>query len=315
MTRAENLIVEGKCFFPLDDINKYKLVKELITEFMTIKNYYPMDDSHIFYQNKFLTISFYYNMYSIKTPFLESIKCSLGIKDKREISREKYFMGLDQTREDLPFIIYFYIIPSKVNDRDGFLIQIRSEPVVLFKMRQSDYRPMYDEFEYSNIIETNRQFINEIMFGLPNGIVIEKPKALSEVINTPFIDLLRNKGFEKISNLLKQGSTKLERGDVEDGLTDLRSALEQFIKQLVQKIGENPQDNIPSNLDILKKNGYIDEHLHSLIKNSLYEWIYRRISDTCVHKREKISMNDAKLLFSISDIIMKYLIEKVVYRR
>jgi hypothetical protein len=315
MTRAENLIVEGKCFFPLDDINKYKLVKELITEFMTIKNYYPMDNSHIFYQNKFLTISFFNNIDSKKTPFLESIKCSLGIKDKQDISREKYFRGLNQTREDLPLQITFYIIPSKQNERDGFLIHIRSEPIVLFKMRSLNYRPIYDEFEYSNIIETNKQFINEIMFGLPNGKVIEKPKALSEVINTPFIDLLKNKGFEKISTLLKQGSTKLERGDIEDGLTDLRSALEQFIKELVQKIGENPQDNIPSNLDILKKNGYIDEHLHSLIKNSLYEWIYKHISNTCVHKREKISMNDAKLLFSISEIIMNYLIEKVVYRR
>jgi hypothetical protein len=263
VTRVENLIVEGKCFFPFADINKYKEIKQLITEFMSIKNYFPMDDSHIFYQTKFLTISFSRYMSHRKISFLESIKCSLNIKDKKEISQEKYFEGLQLITDATPFMIYFYINPSKVNDRDGFLIQIRAEPVVLFKMRQLGYRPIFDDFQYSNIIDANRQFIDEIMFSLPNGIVIEKPKALSEVINTPFIDLLRNKGFEKISTLLKQGNTKLERGDIEDGLTDLRRALQQFIEELVQKIGDVPQNNIPSNLDIFKKNGYIDEHLHS----------------------------------------------------
>ena len=192
---------------------------------------------------------------------------------------------------------------------------IRSEPVILFQMRQLGLRTTFDEFTYSNIVENNKHFINEIMFGLTGGQIIEKPKAIAEFTQTPTIDILKNIGFNKIAHLLKQGNLKLERGDIEDGLTDLRGALEQFIKELVEKIDEKPTKYISNNLDILKKHGYIDKHLHSIIKDTLYDWIYRHVSDTSVHKREKINISDAKLLFSVSELIMNHLIEKVVYRR
>ncbi len=315
MTRAENLIVEGKFFYPLDDLKKFNRLKEKITEFMVLNQYQPTGQN-IFFENNFLTMAFLLNISHLSSiPLSSRIRHFLRLVSRDIIEQEKHYEDLKNVRDDLPFKIVFYIIPSKMKEINGFIIEIRSEPVILFKMRQLGSRPTLDEFTYSNIIENNKQFINQIMFGFGGGSIIEKPKAIAEFIQTPFIDILKNIGFEKIAELFKQGNLKLERGDIEDGLTDLRGALEQFIKESVEKIDVKPANNIPSNLDILKKYGYIDEHLHSIIKDTLYDWIYSYISDTCVHKREKISLSDAKLLFSVSEIIMTYLIEKVVYRK
>jgi len=315
MSRAENFIVEGKCFYPLDDFKKYSILKNLIKEFMVIKNYVSADDFYVFDTNKFLTMSFSKNLNIPKTSLLKSIKKNVGFLHEDEIFQEKYFISLDLTRDDLPFKVIFYIIPTKLKDNNGFFIQIRSEPAILFKMRQLNYRPVYDEFIYSNIIDTNKQFINEIMFALTGGNIIEKPKAISEFILTPFIDRLNNLRFDKTAQLFKQGNLKLERGDIEDGLTDLRGALEEFIEEIVKKINVESAGNIRNNLDILKKHGYIDEHLHSIIQYTLYDWVYKHISNTSVHKREKLNIIDARLLFSVSELIMNCLIEKAVFRR
>lgn len=314
MTRVENLIVEGKCFIPMDDQKQYVRLKETIAELMNIKGFKTTDTNLYIDHNKFLSMSFATTMLNLENSFSLKIKRLLGLVNENRILFEKHQNGLKNTRNDIPFMITFNIIPDILKNQNGFYVQIRSEPAILFQMRQLNWRPTIDEFMYSNIVETNRQFINEIMFSM-SGTIIEKPKALAEIFQTPFIDVLRNLGFKKISTLLKQGSLKLERGDIEDGLTDLRSALEQFFKEMVERINEKPTSNIPNNLDILKKNGYIDEHLHSIIKNTLYEWIYRHISNKSVHKREKINIYEAKLIFSISELIMNYLIEKVVYRR
>ena len=314
--RVENLIVEGKCFFPLDNSKQYGRLKEIITEFMHVHDFESTDRSTYFYENKFFTMSYQLILSHNSTiPFSSKIKKSFGLLSQQEIDQKKHFEVLGKTREDLPFMVTFHIIPKKIKDNNGFLIIIRSEPVSLFQMRQLGLRTTLDEFAYSNIIENNKHFINEIMFGLTGGHIIEKPKAIAEFTQTPITDILKNIGYDKVAQLLKHGNLKLERGDIEDGLTDLRGALEQFIKELVEKIDEKPTNNIPSNLDILKKHGYIDTHLHSIIKDTLYDWIYRHISNTSVHKREKINISDAKLLFSVSELIMDHLIEKVVYRR
>jgi hypothetical protein len=144
---------------------------------------------------------------------------------------------------------------------------------------------------------------------------IEEPSAISSVAITSISDKLDFFGYPKIKNLLENGISKTNRGLQEDGLTDLRAALEQFIIEMVKKIGKEPKNKIFENLSILKQNGYIDENIYSIIYETLYEWIYRYLSDKTIHKRENINIDDAKLLFSMSELIIGYLIEKVVYRR
>lgn len=115
---------------------------------------------------------------------------------------------------------------------------------------------------------------------------------------------------------MKNGKMKIERGDIEDGLTDLRSSLEMFIKALVEKIGEKPneQQKLRENLDILKNKGYIEEKIISLINNILCSWLYQYLSDKPVHKREKLNLKDAEFLFSVFEECAEYLLNKVIYR-
>lgn len=312
MTRVENLIVEGKCFYPWDNPQEYNKFNNMISEFMRQRLYISTTFPTNFIEDRFLSMSFVLNFgrMDIKIPFFTKIAMFLRLENSQKIYETK----LGNIREDLPFNIIVYMNSHTLNNQKGFLLNIRSEPVLLFQMRQLRYRPNLDDFRYSNIIETNKQFINEIMYGT-GGVIIEKPKVIAEIIHTPFIEVLKNLGFDKIADLLKQGNLKLERGDIEDGLTDLRGALQLFIEEMVKKINQEPATNFPSNLDILKKYEYVDAHLYSVIRDTLYEWMYRYISDKPVHKREKININDAKLFFSMSEVLMNYLIEKVVYRR
>lgn len=315
MISVEELIVEGKCFVPMDDITQYQKMKNHIKEFMNNNAYISDDVDSFSIPNKFLTMSFFLKWtISSKIPLGIRIKKLLHLIHEEEVLKKQYYVGLYATRDDIPLKITFLINPSILKNQQGLYIKIRSEPVILYKMRQYGERPKLDEFTYSNIIDTNKQFINEIIFGTLGGFTIEEPKVIAEPIKSQFIDVLTNLGFDKIAQLIEKGNSKIERGDIEDGLTDLRSALEHFSQEMVSKINLTPQKNIPSNLDILKKYGYIDEHLHSIVQETIYDWIYRYISNTSVHKREKISVGDAKLLFSISELVMNYLIQKVIYR-
>lgn len=311
MTRVENLIVEGKCFFLWDNPQEYTKLNNMISDFLWNRNYVHSTAPNLI-GDRFLSMTFIRNIQGmdIKIPLFLKLSKLLGFKTNQKI----YEIQLACTREDLPFQIIINMNSHTLNNQKGFLFHIRSEPVLLFKMRQLGYSLDLDDFRYSDIIETNKQFINQIMYGT-GGMIIEKPKVIAEIIHTPFIQLLKNLGYSKIADLLKQGDIKLERGDIEDGLTDLRETLQLFIEEMVKKINQEPTTNFPSNLDILKKYEYIDGHLYKIIRDTLYDWMYRYLSDKPVHKREKININDAKLFFSMSEVLMKYLIEKVVYRK
>lgn len=314
MVRVENLIVESKCF--ISPKVETQTIKKMLTAFMVKKNYGSEDAISNFFQDGFLTMVFYWMPKPPRIPYSLKIKEFCGLISKEEINQQMHFAELGTTRDDLPFKITFFITPSKLQDRGGFIINIRSEPVILFKMRQlENFRPKIDEFEYSNIIENNKQFLNEIMVAIV-GTIIERPKAIVEDIKTPITEKLEKSGFEKISQLLIQGKLKIERGDIEDGLTDLRSSLEMFISELVEKIGRKPyqQNKIKDNLNVLKDDGYIDERICGLIVNILYNWLYRYLSDKPVHKREKLNLNDAKFMFSILEENMEYLLNKVISR-
>jgi len=315
MIRVENLIVEGKCFIPSSiDLKSIDGLKNLLTEFMSRAGYEPQDLTTIFFRDRFLTTSFYLISPFREIPLTLKIKKSLGLVSEEEINWRKYSNALTRTRDDVSFKVNFSIIPSKQKDREGFIIAIRSEPAILFKIRSLGKKPSLDEFDYSNIIESNRHFIEEVMRGV-GAIILEKPKAIAEYTRTPTLEKLEKFGFDKIAKLLGQGRIKIERGDTEDGLTDLREALKDFISESVRRRGGEPKNSIPKDLDTLKELGYIDKCMYEVIRNFLYEWIYSYLSAKPVHRRERINVDDAKFLFSISEEIMSYLLEKILLGR
>ncbi|KPV61927.1 MAG: hypothetical protein AOA66_1600 [Candidatus Bathyarchaeota archaeon BA2] len=242
------------------------------------------------------------------------MKKALGVIDEDEVYWQRFSKSLRRTRDDVPFKVTFSIIPSKLQDKEGFITTIRSEPVILFKMRNLGMRLSLDEFDYSNIIENSKQFINEIMLGI-GAKVLEKAKAIAEYTKTPTLEKLEKFGFKKIASLLRQGKIKIERGDTEDGLTNLREALRDFVSEAVRIRGGEPKSSITKDLDVLKELGYIDKWMYEVTHDFLYKWIYRYLSAKPVHRRERINFDDAKFLFSVSEEIMSYLLEKIILGR
>lgn len=191
------------------------------------------------------------------------MKKALGLMDEVDVWIQSHVKSLLSTRDELPYKIIFSIVPSKMKDKEGFIINIRSEPVLLFKMRQLKMRPSLDEFDYSDIIGNNKQFINEIIRRI--GAITLENQELLQSTKTPTIEKLDKFGFETIANLLRQGKIKIGKGNTEDGLTDLREALSNFVNEAVRKIGLKPKKTITKDLDTLKELGYIDERIHKVI--------------------------------------------------
>jgi hypothetical protein len=121
MFRVENLIVKRKSF--ISEKIELKTILFLIWKIqlqsLCIKKYEPEDLKTLFFKIDFL-----------------------GLTTEEKIRREKYFNSLRITRDYLPFKVSFYIVLGKFGDNEGLIINIRSEPAILYKIRQMGLRPI-----------------------------------------------------------------------------------------------------------------------------------------------------------------------------
>ena len=314
MLRVENIVFEGRCFLPVGtDVNNLSKVKSTITDFMRMKRYVPEDPLTLLFQDRFLSMSFFLHLHPGKRSTVLKIKKALGLLSEGEFRRERYYEQLKLVRDDYPFKVTFNIIPGKRKGIDGFEIYITSEPAILYKIRQLGIKVDPDEFLYSSIAVTNKQFIRDVMRAI-GSIVISEPRALSEIVTTPLIGKLKEIELKDIARLLKSGRIKMERGDIEDGLTDLRASIQIFFEHAVERIGKKPSKYLKENLKKLEKETIIYGYEYKLINNIIYEWLYDYLSHVPVHQREKIKLSTARLLFSLSEKCIEYMIERVFLR-
>jgi hypothetical protein len=318
MIQVENLIVEAVCHIQskIDSENIIKsidLIKGNLTQFMFNNGFYACDEPN-FFRTRFLSMAFLRELPETESRISEKAKKNIGLISKKELGRKKFFKSLLNTRDDIPYKVSFCLVPKRLEETDGFVVTIRSEPVVLFKMRILNMRPKIDEFDLSDIVENNKHFINQIMIG-NLARILKEPHALSECTFTLAVEKLDKFGFVRVAELLKQGQEKIEKGGTEDGLTDLREALAIFVEELVRKIGQKPTNKIGENLKTLEEQGYIDHWSCDAVHKFLYNWIYGYLSAKPVHGREKIKFDDAKFLYKIAEDIMSYLSEKVMLGR
>lgn len=124
---------------------------------------------------------------------------------------------------------------------------------------------------------------------------------------------MRKYGIEKVAELLENGRQKLETGRSEDGLIDLRSAIEIFLVEILKMIGNKPhsQDKVKQNIEVLEKSRYLDGKMKGLLIKILHNSIYDHISDKAAHKREPCYLDDSRYIFDLTDDTFNYLIEKI----
>ncbi len=128
------------------------------------------------------------------------------------------------------------------------------------------------------------------------AMVIEEPETLAKIVFTPTLEKLDKHGFVAVTNLMKEGQLKIQKGNTEDGLTDLREAIALFVAELVRRAGKKSAGSV-SRLALLEELGYVDHWSHDLIDKNLNDWIYRYLSAKPVHGRERLSAIDAEFVY------------------
>lgn len=303
------MIVEGKYYINVgsqDHVKVFRDVKNRIIEYLLNSGYIPYTNEIPMISSNFLSMTYGLRM-----------ECHSQQDQQvfRLFSRKKkitYFDSLEKIKFDHPFMI---TINFRFESEKRLIIHVISKPTYYYQITQLQAKPYLDEFKLSSIIELNKEFIHQSMMAV-HAFVLESPKAKSEVVKIHFRDRLDSFNLKDLRVLLEKGATKIENGNTEDGLTNLRSSLELFLVKMVEKIGEKSasQERVKDNLNILKNKGYIDERVFRLVQDILYSWLDKYLSDKPVHKREQLNLYDSKFLYTIFEDVMDFILNKVMFR-
>ena len=110
--------------------------------------------------------------------------------------------------------------------------------------------------------------------------------------------------------MLEKSRSEIELG--RGGLDELRAAIENFLHELVKKQSENPYPlHMPEkNIEKLEAMGYLYGEIKGLIVAILYNQVYKKLAEK-VHKRQEVSLFEARLYLALVEEIIDYLFERV----
>lgn len=298
MINAEHLVISGKFLFDswkgLEGLNA---LKRGLDVYLKNNGYIPLGINNL---KDFLSMQYILDLSHSKGKSL--------FKKKEKFDELNVLRGV---RKDFPYLIDLLLKISK----EGIIIEIISKPAFFFQIAQLNVNPSLNDFDYSMIIHTNKEFIIKIMCAIC-AKEIESPKQMLEMSKIYLRDKLDSFGLKEIRELLERGLSKVDVGYTEDGLTDLRSSLEKFLVRMVERIGEKSEDQkeVKKNINLLKDKGFIDEKIFYPLFDILYKWLYSYLSQKPVHKRELLNKYDANFLFNIFEEVMEYILYKIMYR-
>jgi hypothetical protein len=308
----KNLIVKGRYFVAFSSepgLDKqrelYHTVRANIQEYLLAKGYEEHGNNTVF--RTFANMEFY-------------IRISNALqKPKKRIllrrAKEPYNPHLEQLsimKNAAPWHISVCCHPDTINKKEIISIDVTSEPAIIHKYQQLNYRPILNQDDIDLIVYENEEFISR--FAEANLLnVLEKPHPLGSFIKTPVTEKLRFFDFSDIAVLLEKGRQDLERGKSEDGLVDLRSALELFFVKIVERKGGKPapQKDVKNNIDKLFGLGYIDQYTRQLLLKLAHTGLYVTLSNV-THDRVTRDYFDARFQFNVAEEIFDYVIERSV---
>jgi len=234
---------------------------------------------------------------------------------QRQIERYQYERRLSKIAMALPYYIIFHISPGTHKNVEGFHVHVTSEPTLRYQRRALGWRPNLTEYNQSEIAYSNEQIITEIFRGL-GARIVEIPKIIGESCETPITKKLVELGFKKVADLLQRCLDKIEKGDTDGALTNLRSSIDIFTKDLVTNYVSETElkKSIAQNLKIIEKEKFYSDTVSRSLCKILDSSIYHYLSDKPVHKGEQLNETDSRFLFRLVEDIFNYLIDKIIYR-
>jgi hypothetical protein len=309
----KNLIVKGKYYQYTsenpnleDQIKHLNRIKQLIQHYLISTGFDDATPSVYNYAN----MTFYQHIDRTEEIEQKSMFAFLT-KERREV-KTHYLVQLNNVKNSAIWRVNVCCYPNDFYNKKAVFVEVTSEPAIIHKYQQLNYRPSLNQDDIDLIIFENTEFISQLAISILLN-EFEKPKPLDSFVKTEVTIKLRNSGFEKIANLLEKGRKEIEEGKTENGLVDLRSALELFLVELIEKRNgvTNNQDKIKMNINELKKLGIIDDSIAKLLVAILVQGAYSNLSDT-THTRNSVDLFDARLYFDVIEKVFDYLIEKGV---
>ncbi len=182
MVRKSNFIVEGKCFIPIQ-INSevYEQLVIRINNYFCRKGYNQIFFEFPFYKHTLLQQTFHWGILDEGT-FLLKMKKTFQLISKSQYEQEIYFQTLRKLTDEVPFNISYSIVPAKKKNISGCIIKIRSQPAIIFKMKQIYPHLKVDESHYEDIIDSNKDFISEFIDSFAFE-TIEMPYAINHYLH------------------------------------------------------------------------------------------------------------------------------------
>lgn len=301
------IIVKGKFIVPyekekaVDMLNK---VKDAIMAFLKGEGYIYSGPTFPFYN--FLSIHF--TLYRPgKLSFFDRFK------SQEEQKLLEYLNGLKTTRNEIPFKIIVNLYLGKYKEAEGVIVEVISQPALYFKITQKLLPLNYSltETERSAIIFENTQFIKRISHAF-HGYIIEEPKPLDVLFRSEVTEKLQQFGYRKISYLLEESYRKMETGQRKEAIDDLRGVIENFLYQLVKSVDITPKGRHQpeKNLELLYKQGYLDDQLKGLFGSTLVGKVYKFLTDKH-HKRENLDLLTLRTYYRIVESCIDSLLEIV----
>ncbi|MGV9141953.1 MAG: hypothetical protein ACOC1X_03350 [Promethearchaeota archaeon] len=318
---AENFVVKGRFFVPLpkdEEKSGYSTtrfiidIKNMVIENLTSKGYLysgPASIVYNYFELEFRMI--YYSKLSITDRLFRFVN-----PEKKQA--ENYFKNLGESRDDIPWKVRVYLYMGNHKGFQGIFLDIISESAIFYKIVQLGKNPDIGKQKYKYVIYTNKGLVESVAKSI-HSLTIDDPMPLLHFISTNVCNKLQEFGFVDESKLIEKGKGRIETGNIEDGLIDLRVALETFFHNIVKNNTElkpAPQDKIRANIEKLEKSGYLTGDVKGLLIKLAYNSLYIILSDQPTHKREPIkeqcNLFDARLFFELSENIIDYLLERVV---
>lgn len=242
----------------------------------------------------------------------------ISLYNKEHANSRRYNRVLISTRDAHPWrVSVFWNIYSE-KKRHGIELEIYSYPAIYFKYSQLGIELKLHVSKYDEILLENEMFIKSIARAL-HMLEIVPPMPKSKVADKlPTAEILRRWGYEDVGDLLESANNKIENGRVDDGLVDLRNAIELF----VQSIAKNYEINLSTQqgrgslkafIYLLKQSGYLTNSMYNTLDKILRSGIYDSALSVSVHGRHKFNLDllDGRYVFTIVCESLEFILEKL----
>lgn len=309
----KNLIVKGKysvVFSETPDLDHlrelFDKIKQNIQVYLSESGYQQTSPDSLLHN--YANMEFYP---IISASTLEPIKKS-WFWVRRKPRTNLHLDQLNRMKKAAPWHVSVSCYPGQMGDKHLIVVEITSEPSIIHQYQQLHIAPILNQDDIDLIVYENEEFIARLAkANLLN--TLEKPKPLGSFIKTEVALKLRTFDFNEIADLLEKSRKEIEGGKSENGLVDLRSAIELFFVRILERKGEKaaPQKDINKNIDKLHGLRYIDTNTHKILMKLAYNGLYTNLSEI-THDRISRDYFDSRFQLNITEQIFDYLLDRVI---